>query len=353
MHMADALISPEVGGTMWLASAGAIVYCSKKVNKSLDDFKVPLMGVMGAFIFATQMINFSIPGTGSSGHIVGSLLLSVVLGPYAALLVIASVLLVQALIFADGGLLALGCNIFNMGVIPCFIAYPLIYRTISGKTPSPFRLWAGVVTASIVGLQLGAFAVVMETCFSGITELPFRVFLLAMLPIHLAIGFVEGVITASVLTLIKNVRPELITGTKIEFSPEKHPLRGVIITTFCIALLIGGVLSWFASERPDGLEWAITGVTKKSELEAPAAPTHLTAEKIQKTSSILPDYGFKSNKGSEEEVSGWGAVNAGTTISGIVGSIITLIVAFILGILFKYNSRKVTEKALLHHNSSS
>src|SRR5210317_881230 len=131
MHMADALISPAVGGTMWAASAGLIGYCSKKVKDDMDDVRIPLMGVVGAFIFAAQMINFTIPGTGSSGHLGGALLLSVMLGPHAGLLVIASVLLVQALIFADGGILALGCNIFNIGVIPCLIVYPLIFRPLA------------------------------------------------------------------------------------------------------------------------------------------------------------------------------------------------------------------------------
>ena len=125
MHMADALLSPAVGGTMWAASSGTIAYCSAKMRKELDDRNVPLMGVIGAFLFAAQMINFSIPGTGSSGHLGGGLLLTILLGPHAAFLTIASVLVVQALFFADGGLLALGCNIFNLGFFPAFVAYPL------------------------------------------------------------------------------------------------------------------------------------------------------------------------------------------------------------------------------------
>jgi cobalt/nickel transport system permease protein len=124
MHMADALISPAVGLTMWGASATTIVYCSKKVQSEVDKGIVPLMGVLGAFIFAAQMINFTIPVTGSSGHLGGGMILAVLLGPYAAFLTIASVLVVQALFFADGGLLALGCNIFNLGFFPAFIAYP-------------------------------------------------------------------------------------------------------------------------------------------------------------------------------------------------------------------------------------
>src|SRR5512134_4118717 len=136
MHMADALLSPAVGGTLWAASAGAIAYCSSKVRKELDDRKVPLMGVLGAFLFAAQMVNFSIPGTGSSGHIGGGLLLAILLGPHAAILTIASVLFIQALFFADGGLLALGCNIFNLGIFPAFIAYPFIYKPIAGSAPT-------------------------------------------------------------------------------------------------------------------------------------------------------------------------------------------------------------------------
>jgi cobalt/nickel transport system permease protein len=114
------------------------------------------MGVAGAFVFAAQMINFSIPGTGSSGHIGGGLLLAVLLGPYAAFLVMASVLGVQALFFADGGLLALGANSFNLGFFPAFIAFPLVYRPIVGKRPTGRRIVIGSVLGAVVGLLLGA-----------------------------------------------------------------------------------------------------------------------------------------------------------------------------------------------------
>src|SRR5512136_1265554 len=128
MHMADALLSPTVGGAMGAVTATAVAWCSREVRREADDRRVPLMGVLGAFLFAAQMINFSIPGTGSSGHLGGGLLLAILLGPHAAFIVIASVLTVQALFFADGGLLALGCNIFNLGFFPAFVAYPLVYR---------------------------------------------------------------------------------------------------------------------------------------------------------------------------------------------------------------------------------
>ena len=122
MHMADALLSPAVGGAMIAVSACSIGYAIKKVESSdVGEKKLPLMAVSGAFVFAAQMINFTIPATGSSGHIGGGMLLAGILGGFPALLTIAAVLIIQCLFFADGGLLALGANIFNMGVIPCLI----------------------------------------------------------------------------------------------------------------------------------------------------------------------------------------------------------------------------------------
>src|SRR5512133_282897 len=139
MHMADALISPAVGGTFWVASAAGLAFSARKLKENADENRIPLMGVLAAFIFAAQMINFTIPGTGSSGHLGGGMILAILLGPWAGFLAMASVLTVQALFFADGGLLALGCNIFNLGVFTCFIAYPLVYRRLAGTSPGSGR----------------------------------------------------------------------------------------------------------------------------------------------------------------------------------------------------------------------
>jgi cobalt/nickel transport system permease protein len=127
MHMAEALLSPALGVAKWIASGATLAGCSRRVRADGRDYLVPLMGVLGAFVFAAQMVNFTIPGTGSSGHIGDELLLAILLGPAAAFVAIASVLTVHALFFADGGLLALGANIFNLGVFPCFIAFPWVY----------------------------------------------------------------------------------------------------------------------------------------------------------------------------------------------------------------------------------
>jgi cobalt/nickel transport system permease protein len=241
MHMADALISPAVGGTMLAASAGLIAYCSKKVRNDIDDRKIPLMGVAGAFIFAAQMINFTIPGTGSSGHIGGAMILSILLGPYAAFLTMASILTVQALLFADGGLLALGCNIFNLGFFPCFIAYPFVYKQIVGEKPAQNRILLGAMIASILGLQLGAFGVVIETLFSGISELSFGTFVLLMQPIHFAIGIVEGIVTAAVVSFVWKSRPELLQKT-VNSAPAAGFSPKYVIIVFLAAAVITGFI---------------------------------------------------------------------------------------------------------------
>ena len=151
-----------------------IGFSIKKINQEHDDRKIPLMGVMGAFIFAAQMINFTIPGTGSSGHIGGGILLCLILGQYPAFLSLCSVLIIQCLFFGDGGLLALGCNIFNMGILPCFVAYPLIVKPLLKKNITSSRVLLASILGVVVGLEMGAFAVVLQTLASNITESQFR-----------------------------------------------------------------------------------------------------------------------------------------------------------------------------------
>jgi cobalt/nickel transport system permease protein len=339
MHMADALISPVVGGTMWAATAGLASYAAKKIQHDIDEQKVPLMGVLGAFVFAAQMINFTIPGTGSSGHIGGGVLLAILLGPHAAFLAITSILTVQSLFFADGGLLALGCNIFNMGFIPCYIAYPLIYKPLTGNNPSQGRIMLGSIIASVVGLQLGAFSVVLETLFSGISALPFSTFVLLMQPIHLAIGLVEGVITATVIGFVYREAPNILQKAALNQPLGTASIKKVLVVLFTLALFTGGALSWFASTNPDGLEWSIFETSGEEELQA-ADEIHEFFGQLQEKIAFLPDYNFKHTPASEQPVTGktesstettWPAVDTGTSIAGIVGSFITLILAFFIG----------------------
>ncbi len=346
MHMADALLSPAVGATMWTATAGTIAYCSRKVKQDLDDQKVPLMGVLAAFIFAAQMINFTIPGTGSSGHLGGGMILAILLGPYAAFLAMASVLTVQALFFADGGLLALGCNIFNLGVFPCFVAYPLIYKQVAGKNPTDKQIMLGAFLASVIGLQLGAFGVVLQTFASGISELPFSTFVWLMQPIHLGIGIVEGLVSAAVVAFVWKARPEILAANSNTSSLVGLSLKKVLVGLVIATVVTGGSLSWFASANPDGLEWAIQGVTGSEELEGPEHGVHAWLATMQEKVAFLPDYGFKSSTGHSVEATepvaneeDWPAVEAGTSVAGLVGGLLTLALAAIIGLLLKRRNR--------------
>jgi cobalt/nickel transport system permease protein len=349
MHMADALLSPAVGATFWIASGAVLAWSARHIKQSDRSDLVPLMGVLGAFVFAAQMINFGIPGTGSSGHIGGGLLLSILLGPQAALIVIASVLTVQALFFADGGLLALGANLFNMGVLSCCVAYPLLYKTLmprSGALPSARRLgWVAVLT-SVFGLQLGALGVVIQTQLSHISSLPLGTFLWLMQPIHLAIGLGEGLATAALLVFIRQARPDLLA---LGASPTSS--RRLVIGVGSLALVTAGVLSWFASNQPDGLEWSIQRTSGHTEVAAPKSTVHARLSGWQSATALFPDYTWTSaSKSVQEPVqtalaatksianSAWPAVDAGTSLAGIVGCLVTL--SLVLGVGYWLKRRK-------------
>ncbi|MDR3336928.1 MAG: energy-coupling factor ABC transporter permease [Treponema sp.] len=323
--MADALISPAIGGAAWAVSAAAVAYSTVKIKNELGEKKIPLMAVAGAFVFAAQMINFTIPATGSSGHIGGGILLSGLLGGFPALLTIAAVLVIQCLFFADGGLLALGCNIFNMGVIPCLVVYPLIFKPILSRGYNVQRISAVAILSAVLGLQLGAFAVVLETLFSGITALPFSTFVLLMQPIHLAIGIVEGIITAAVLNFVFAMRPEILESSGAGTPLQGVPVKKVIVTFVVITVLVGGILSIFASAYPDGLEWAIGRTAGTDELEADG-PVFQSVAAAQEATAIMPDYGFAGDEESSP---------AGTAVAGIAGSLLTCVLAGAAGLVIR------------------
>jgi cobalt/nickel transport system permease protein len=336
MHMSDALVSVAVGTTMAAVSTGAIGYSVKKIkNTDLSDNKIPMMGVMGAFVFAAQMINFTIPVTGSSGHIGGGILLAALLGPFPAFITLASVLIIQCLFFADGGLLALGCNIFNMGFFSCMIAYPLIYRPIMKKAITPKRITIASIVASVVSLQLGALAVVIETTASGVTELPFTSFLALMQPIHLAIGVVEGIITGAVLCFIYRVRKEVLTNALDHENKIQVPMKKVLTYLIIASIFVGGFLSLYASSNPDGLEWSMEGVLGSAELQN-SSDTHVAAQELQEKTAILPDYTFQNDQQGKP---------IGTSVSGIVGGVFTLSITILAGIAIMAFKKRKLKKA--------
>lgn len=332
MHMSDALLSPTVGGAMYAVSAVSIAYAVQKIKKDdLGEKNLPMMAVAGAFTFAAQMINFTIPGTGSSGHIGGGILLAGLLGGAPAVVTLTAVLLIQCLFFADGGLLALGANIFNMGVIPCLLVCPLIFRPILRKGVTHKRITVASVVSCVVGLQLGAFCVVLQTLASSVTELPFHTFVLLMQPIHLAIGFVEGVITAGILNFVYQMRPEILmdvlekteegkmyTGESEKGRSGSLSAKKIILIFAVLAILVGGGLSLYASANPDGLEWSVEKTTGEAELKE-EGPVQKALSAIQQKVAILPDYDFADGKGK------------GTSFAGVAGAGITCLLIGGLG----------------------
>lgn len=294
---------------------------------------VPVMGVMGAFVFAAQMINFTIPGTGSSGHLCGGMLLAAIVGPYAAFLTMIGVLLIQCLLFADGGLMALGANIWNMAFYGCFVG-GLIWRAFTRKGLNRAKIIAASLIGCILSLQLGAFSVSVETLASGITALPFGAFLLAMQPIHLAIGAVEGCITAAVLVFLYEARPSLLwQGSVAAGEKQRLTLRGhagraggrgrgrcrrAFAAGICLPRWVGMVAAAFDRQHRTGNHRPRAGVFCR----------------IQEWTALLPDYNFAGSDAA-----------AGTSAAGIIGAVVVLAVV-ILGV-------KLVKKAVHQRGSSA
>lgn len=353
MHMADALLAPAVAATMYAASAVTVGASVKTLKKDEATAKLPTMAVTSALVFAGQMINYTIPGTGSSGHLCGGMLLSALLGPQAGFLSMVVILTIQCLFFADGGLLALGANCWNMAFYGCFVGYYLLWRPIiKGKMFSSMSEKAAmrgkIVLASILGcvvtLQLGAFSVVLETSISGITDLPFGAFVGLMQPIHLAIGLVEGLVTSAVLLFVYEARPELIMDVTTSKSEGKYSLKTTLVVLTVAAAVVGGGLSLFASSNPDGLEWSLFGNTDAGYsqnmgldeedygVQSGAADA---AAAIQEKTAFLPDYAFSNSDSA-----------AGTTVSGLVGSVMVAGLAALICMIGGFFRKKKAAKSV-------
>jgi cobalt/nickel transport system permease protein len=193
MHIPDGFVSTGTAAASWLISGGSIGYAVRRVNRQLDERQIPLMGVTAAFIFAAQMMNFAVAG-GTSGHLLGGALAAILLGPWAAMLVLTSVLAVQALLFQDGGLLALGANILNMavvGVLAGWLVYITLHRLLAGK---PWATLVGGFAAGWLSVFLVSLLAAAELAVSGTS--PWFVALPAMGLVHALIGIGEGLITS-------------------------------------------------------------------------------------------------------------------------------------------------------------
>lgn len=273
MHLGNGIICPVTGIPM-LATAGVTAfYAYKKTKKDFSKDKILPAAALTGLVFALQMINFAIPSTGSSGHIVGAILLAALLGPFAAFLAMCAILIVQAVFFADGGLLALGCNIFNMGILACFVAYPLFYKPLADKNMSV----TGAILASVAALQLGSIAVVAEGALSGSVPLAkILSFAGLMQAIHLPIGIVEGLVTGAVIVAAK------FMDTK-KFSAAAGG----------ISLILAGVISNYASQKPDGLEWSLLNISDSVVMQTQNT-LYGISETVQAKTAVLANMPYTS-----------------------------------------------------------
>ncbi len=296
MHIPDGFLSTLVSVVFWVVSAIAVAYALQWVGKDLGERQVPLMGVLAAAIFAGQMLNFSITG-GTSGHLLGAALATILLGPWAAVIVLTSVVSIQALIFQDGGLLALGANLFNMavvGVTVSYFVYTSIQKLARGKS---WGVFVGGAAAAWLSIVIASLAAALELAFSGTT--PANISVPAMGGIHMLIGIGEGLITVGALAFLYAARRDLFQ------IGETAPKGGAAVWTFGLVIALAlAILSPLASAHPDGLEW-VAG--QKGFLEAARAPLY----------KVIPDYAFPgiNNKA------------FATIIAGILGTLLVFGVA--------------------------
>lgn len=238
MHLGNGIICPLSAVPMLGLAGFGIFYSFKKAKDEFSADKIFYVISLTCLVFAMQMINFSIPQTGSSGHFIGWVLLSILLGPFIAFLSICAILLVQSLFFADGGVLALGCNIVNMGAIACFIVYPFIYKPLNNN-----NIFA-ILISCIVALQLGSFLVVLESFLSGTIELnSIAKFCTLMQIIHMPIGVLEGILSCVIYYVAKRISSKKMT-----------------VLCMILSVILAGLISGYASKKPDGLEWALLNI---------------------------------------------------------------------------------------------
>lgn len=298
MHIPDGFLSVAVAVVMWVVSIVLIGYSLRMVGQDLGERQVPEMGVLAAVIFAGQMLNFPVAG-GTSGHLIGAALATILLGPWAAIIIMTCVVSIQALIFQDGGILALGANIFFMGVVATTVAY-FVYRTVQrfsgGK---PWGIFVGGFLAAWLSVVVTSIGVALALGLSGTS--PINIALPAMAGVHVLIGIGEGLITAGALAFLYATRRELVT------SQDSKPLSRTV-WVFGLAIALGlALLSPLASSSPDGLEWV-------------AEQTGFLEHALDAPYQLIPDYTFP----------GVNSPEAATILAGVVGTLLVGGVAFII-----------------------
>jgi cobalt/nickel transport system permease protein len=297
MHIPDAVLAPGVAATTGVLAIGGLGFALRRLERALAEKTTVLMGITSAFVFAAQMVNFPI-APGVSGHLLGGVLAAVVLGPWAGAGVIATVLIVQAFLFGDGGVTALGANFVNMGLIGSVVGYAIyapIRRAIAGRA----GVLVGAMAAAWFSVILASAALAVELAASGRgSDFPRILGWLTL--VHAAIGLGEAVITGMVLRFVLQTRPDLIyVGDGLELSGRKR-WGQVAVAGLAIALAVVVFLAPFASSAPDGLEWvgAKLGFVKEGSPSLVRAP--------------LPDY----------EMPGIPQARVATAVAGVIGTLL-------------------------------
>jgi cobalt/nickel transport system permease protein len=297
LHIPDGFLNVAVSIICWVITVITLGVAISKTNKSLGERQVPLMGVMAAFIFAAQMINYPVLG-GTSGHLLGGALAAITLGPWAGVLVMTAVITVQGLLFQDGGLLAMGANILNMGLLTAGVGYGL-YRSVLGKSRKTQLVVAGI--AAWLSVMAGALATSLQLWLSGTSDL--RLVISAMLSVHALIGLGEAAVTVAALGFIFRTRPDLLD----EKSASAQGSRGWVVAGILITLAVV-LISPFASADPDGLERVAINIGFINNSQS--APFEL-----------IPDYAIPF----------LGETSISTIAAGAVGVLVVLAVAFLVG----------------------
>ncbi len=307
MHIPDGFMSIPVSIVLWVVSVIVIGIALRKTNKQLGEKEIPLMGILSAAIFAGQMLNFSVTG-GTSGHLLGAALATILLGPWAAILVMTSVVSIQALVFQDGGLIALGANLFNMAVVGVFVSYAVITFINKIINNEKAALFSSSVVAAWFSIFIASLGCALELALSGTS--PANIAVPTMASIHALIGVGEALITLGAVSFVYAARKDLL---KIG-AANKATHKGILIGGGLITLTLV-VLSPLASSHPDGLEW----VAEKQGFLSVAQDSIY---------NLIPDY----------VMPGLNNEAVATILAGIIGAV----VVFVLAVGVARTSKKIS-----------
>jgi cobalt/nickel transport system permease protein len=304
VHVPDGFINAPTSAATGVIAAGAVAVSLRGARRELDERTAPLAGLVAAFIFAVQMLNFPV-AAGTSGHLLGGALAAILVGPYTGVLCVSVVLLMQGILFSDGGLTALGVNITNMAIVTTVVAYALFRGLVKVLPRTRRSVTVASFVAALVSVPAAALAFTLMYAIGGTTDVSIGKVATAMIGVHVLIGIGEAVITALTVGAVIAVRPDLVYGArgltqKLKLrvngelvdapgaEPEPAPVaartshRRVWAAGLAASLLLAGFVSFYASADPDGLEKVATdhGIDKKAE-------EHAVAD------SPLADYGVK------------------------------------------------------------